>query len=154
MAIDTEWLTAEAKRQILQDVIVEVLIPKFLSLGMRATGEWEKSLHVVDSSIWGRKYTEQLEYGRQPGKFAPIAPLIAWAKAKFGVGEEEATSIAWAVNTKMKNEGTSWYRKGGTDLMEVLKSQEVVDTINRKAGNIIKEQIILFVSQEIKKSFK
>lgn len=154
MAIDTEWLTKEAKREILEEVIVKILIPKFLSLNMRATGEWESSLRVVDSSIWGRKYTEQLEYGRRPGTYAPIAPLIKWAKAKFGVDDDEARSIAWAVNTKMKNEGTSWFKKGGTDLVDILASQETVDLINSMAGRIIKEQILLFVSREIKNSFK
>ena len=41
-----------------------------------------------------------MEYGTRP-HMPPVAPLVTWATRKFGVGEKEATAIAWAVATKI-----------------------------------------------------
>ena len=147
-------LTQDQIEAIIRDVVDMFLIPKFRELNMNATGEWINSLEVKGSSIYGRKYTEQLEYGRRPGKFAPIEPLIKWAQAKLGLDYENARNAAFAINHKIKNEGTSWHQKGGSDLMDVLKSQECIDFINRTAQPFIVNQLTLNLSQTIRESFK
>jgi len=113
-------------------VIDLFLKPKFISLGMNATGQWLNSLEARvnngNGEIWGIDYTYWLANGRKPGKAPPIAPLITWVNAKFGIGGNEARGIAFAVAQKIKKEGTEYY-PDGTDLLQVLNSKEVLDYI-------------------------
>jgi len=121
--------------ETMQGVIDNFLKPKFIELGMNATGSWLNALEakVVNGNgeIWGMDYTYWLANGRKGGTMPPVNALIPWVNAKFGVGGKEAVSIAWAVATKIKNEGTNYYPQG-TDLLEVLKSKEVNDYIYSK----------------------
>lgn len=144
------YLTEQEIETILQEVIDKFLIPKFDDLEMNASGEWKENIEVRGQSIWGRKYTEQLVYGRRPGTFAPIAPLKQWAMIKLGLNEQQATSAAFAISHSMKEKGTTWHQKGGSDLLEILQSQDVIDFINEKTGFYIKERIILEVNRQLK----
>ena len=133
----------------MQGVIDNYLKPKFIDLGMDATGKWLESLEARavngNGEIWGMDYTYWLAHGRKPGKMPPINALIPWVNAKFGVGGREAIGIAWAVATKIKNEGTEYY-PDGTDLLEVLYSED--------AKKYVFEQISTFFSIEINKLLK
>lgn len=149
MAISEYISTAEVEA-ILTEVIDKFLIPHFIELGMRASGEWEDNIQAVGASIWGRDYTEQLIYGRKPGKFAPIQPLIEWVGHKFGVYGQEAISIAWAVNHKIKNEGTNYYQQGGTDLLSFLSSDIVTDFISKSIGDILKENVTFDIRRRLR----
>jgi hypothetical protein len=51
-------------------------------------------------------------------------------------------------------EGTSWYKQGGTDLVEVLQSDEVLDFINKEIGDFVVGQITLELQRDISKLFK
>lgn len=130
--------------QTMQGVVNLFLIPKFVSLGMNATGQWINSLEprVVNGvgEIWGMDYTYWLANGRKPGKAPPIAPLVSWVNAKFGIGGAEARGIAFAIAQKIKKEGTDYYPEG-TDLLEVLNSKEVLDYIYSQYGTAINVQI-------------
>ncbi len=64
----------------------------------------------------------------------PIEPIITWAHIKLGLGYPEARSAAFGIAKKMEKEGTSWYRKGGSDLLEVLYSPEVIKFIQQELG--------------------
>lgn len=135
--------------QTMQGVIDNFLKPKFISLGMNATGKWLESLEAKavngNGEIWGMDYTYWLANGRKPGVMPPVNALIPWVNAKFGIGGKEAIGIAWAVATKIKNEGTSYYPEG-TDLLEVLNSDEV--------KKYVLEQIKEFFTVEINKILK
>lgn len=135
--------------QTMQGVIDNYLKPKFISLGMNASGNWLESLEARavngNGEIWGMNYTYWLANGRKPGKMPPVSALIPWVNAKFGIGGKEAIGIAWSVATKIKNEGTDYY-PDGTDLLEVLHSQEV-----RK---FVFDNIKTFFSVEINKLLK
>jgi len=135
--------------EILKDVINLYLIPKHIDLGMKATGEWINSLEVEGNTIRGRKYTEQLVYGRSAGTMPPIAPLERWVNAKFGIGGVQAKSIAWAVAKKIEKEGTSWKQKGGSDLLEVLESKQVIDYINERLGKYITAEATLELRRQL-----
>lgn len=128
--------------EIFRSVIDLFFIPRFNQLGMNATGEWIENLGVSidDNSVYitGRDYTQQLDFGRPPGNKPPIAPLIEWAKAKFGYSEEEAVSIAYAVQNTIAEKGTTWYQQGGSNLMYVLSEKETIDYINRRIGDEIR----------------
>lgn len=60
-----------------------------------------------------------------------------WVKAKFGIHGKQATGIAFAVANKIAEEGTTWYKQGGTDLIRVLESDEVVNYINSQIGDYL-----------------
>lgn len=135
----------ETIERVISEVITLFLIPKFRELGMPATGEWEENVHARGNEIWGRQYTEQLVNGREPGSMPPVEAIQRWALAKFGNGD---INVAWAIATKIKNEGTSWY-PNGSDLLEVLESQEVADYIT----NQLRDIVILQVTTQFQREF-
>lgn len=118
--------------QTIQGVIDNFLKPKFIELGMNATGQWLNSLEARvnngNGEIWGMDYTYFLVNGRKPGKAPPVSALLPWVNAKFAIGGSEALSVAFAVVQKIKNEGTNYYPEG-TDLLEILNSPEVINYI-------------------------
>lgn len=127
----------EEIQRVIDDVIRLFLIPKFRELGMPASGEWEENIEARGNEIWGRSYTEQLVNGREPGTMPPVEAIERWLQAKFGVTDRNR---AWAIAVKIKNEGTSWY-PNGSDLLEVLESQEVADYIVSQLRDIVILQI-------------
>lgn len=142
--MDIKIEEAEIER-VISEVINLFLIPKFRDLGMPATGEWEENVHARGNEIWGRQYTEQLVNGREPGTMPPVEAIQRWALAKLGNGD---INVAWAIATKIKNEGTSWY-PNGSDLLEVLEGQEVADYISSQ----IRDIIILQVTTQFQREF-
>lgn len=134
----------------MQGVIDNFLKPKFISLGMNATGQWLNSLEARavngNGEIWGMDYTYWLANGRKSGTAPPVSVLIPWVNAKFGIGGNEARGIAFAVAAKIKKEGTSYYPEG-TDLLEVLNSPEVINYIYSK----IREGLTVEVNRILKK---
>jgi hypothetical protein len=144
-------LIPDAKfEEILTEVINQFLIPKHKALGMETTGEWINSLETKGNVIRGRKYTEQLVYGRKPGNAPPITPLENWVKAKFGINGKEATSFAFAISKKIAKEGTTWYQRGGSDLLEVLETSEVLNYINSKIARYFQAEITLQIQRQLR----
>ena len=134
---------------ILKDVIRLYLIPKHEALGQKATGNWINKLEVQGNVIRGEKYTEQLVYGRSPGKRPPITPIENWVNAKFGISGQQATSFAFAIANKIAKEGTSWHQKGGSDLLEVLETSEVQKYINDRLGKYLENQLTLQIQRQL-----
>ena len=130
----------EAIVQTMQGVIDNYLKPKFIELGMNATGQWLNSLEARavngNGEIWGMDYTYWLANGRKPGTMPPVSALIPWVNAKFGISGKEGLGIAFAVATKIKNEGTEYY-PNGTDLLEVLNSNEVNAYASKTLGDFL-----------------
>lgn len=124
--------------EIIQEVVDKFLIPRFMSLGMNATGAWLKSLEVRAEGdkvfILANKYTEQLVFGRKPGKLPPVSELEKWVNAKLGIYGKEAKQMAWAISVKIKQEGTTWYQKGGSDLLEILDEPHVLKFISERVA--------------------
>jgi len=142
-------LTPELIQETLNEVLEKFLKPKFIDLGMNASGDWLNSLQVrvIDkhkAEILGLDYTRYLVNGRKPGKPPPIAPIIRWVGYKFGYSGKEAISTAYAVRTKIAQSGTSYF-PDGTELLEVLQSKETIDFINHK----IKQKLLEKVKLEI-----
>lgn len=142
--------------QTMQGVIDNFLKPKFISLGMNATGKWLESLEAKavngNGEIWGMDYTYWLANGRKPGVAPPVSALIPWVNAKLGIGGKEAISIAWAVATKIKKEGTNYY-PDGTDLLEVLNSDEVKNYIYSQFREGINVEINKILIKQINDNF-
>lgn len=133
---------------------IEVLIQKHKELGMVATGKWIEALEAMPNGntgiIKGLSYTEQLVQGRAPGKRPPIGPLQEWAKAKFGMDDKTARGVAFAVSHKIAQEGTTWYQKGGSDLLEVLEDPEVIKTFYDTIGSYLTITITAELTRTLK----
>jgi hypothetical protein len=145
-------ITDELIVETMQGVIEKFLKPKFISLGMNATGKWLDSLEAravnKNGEIWGMDYTEFLAKGRASGTAPPISALIPWVNAKLGISGKQAISVAFAVATKIKKEGTNYYPRG-TDLLEVLASKEVADYITQKIGAFLKTEITKALKRQL-----
>jgi hypothetical protein len=135
----------EEIERIIRGVIDLFLIPKFRELGMPATGEWEDNIEARGNEIWGTPYTQQLVEGRPPGTMPPVESIQKWAAVKLGTSD---ISVAWAIATKIKNEGTTWYPEG-SDLLEVLSTQEVTEYIADQLGRII----VVRIQEEFTQAF-
>lgn len=59
-------------------------------------------LGIVGSPL---PYAVPVELGTRPHR-PPVEPLIDWARAKFGLDDQAAQSVAWAVATKISKKGT------------------------------------------------
>lgn len=140
----------------MQGVIDLFLKPKFISLGMNATGQWLNSLEARavngNGEIWGMDYTYFLANGRKPGTAPPVSALMPWVNAKFGVGGNEARGIAFAIAQKIKKEGTDYYPEG-TDLLEVLNSNEVRQYVSTEIAPFISAEINKILIKKIKDDF-
>src|SRR5699024_10923295 len=148
-----EIITINEVEEIVGDVIEEILKPEFRRLGMNASGEWLRTVEPRSNEIWGRDYTEYLVNGRRPGKIPPIAPILNWVQAKFGISGQEAMSRAYAVAYTIAEKGTTYYQQGGTDLLAILDSQKTKDFINRRISEIANDKLEKILTNEIKTTF-
>jgi len=151
------WIERKEIERVLQEVVDKFLIPRFHELKMNASGEWLENLEVEATDddkgyIKGRHYTEYLAKGRPPSdKLPPISALEKWVNVKLGISGEEATSIAFAIAHKIRREGTKWHQQGGTDLVEILESPEVITYIQNELGSILKVKISERLIRETKR---
>lgn len=147
--------TKEEIEPIINEVIYLFLIPKFRELNMDASGEWERNVEARGSEIWGRDYTEYLVDGRPPNRDQSPEAMKAWVGwagstiLNEWVNNKGLNINPYAVAWKIAREGNNYYPKG-TDLLEVLNSQEVKDYITESLGRIITVK----VEQEFKRQFR
>lgn len=150
-------LSDEIILETIQGVIDNFLKPKFIALGMNATGSWLNSIEAKVNNgrgeIWGKDYTYWLVNGRKGGTAPPIGALVPWVQAKFGIGGKQGIGIAFAVAAKIKREGTSYYPQG-TDLLEILKSKEVLDYIYEKLSAAVTVEISQRLKKQLNDNFK
>ena len=149
----TDFSTERIVKETMDWVVDTILIPHFQSLGLNASGEWLENLNTrVEAQkgiINGRKYSEQLVWGRRPGKRPPISALEKWVQVKLGLSGAEAKGAAFAIAKKIEREGTEIYKKGGTDLLEVLNKPETIKKINEKLAGLMKVEVELYLKREI-----
>jgi len=51
------------------------------------------------------EHATSVEYGLPEGTSVPVEPLIKWARRKIGMSEKEAENAAWAIHTKIYQQG-------------------------------------------------
>lgn len=140
------------------DKLIEELRAKHLELGMKASGQWletlENKTEGLTAEIVGQKYTEQLVWGRKPGKFPPLKAIEEWIKNK-GIRAIEATlkisSLAFLIARKIAEEGTRYFRQGGTDLVDSVITPERIQEIINKVSIFNVSSFVLNISKEFKK---
>jgi len=142
--------------EVMQGVIDNYLKPKFIELGMNASGEWLSSLEARanngNGEIWGRDYTYYLVNGRAGGSRPPITPLVNWVGNKLGIYGKEGLSVAFAVAKKIEKEGTDYY-PDGTDLLEILESTEVLNYVYGAFSVEIAGQVTATIKRNIQNTF-
>lgn len=128
---------------------------RYNELGMKASGQFEKDLEVIELSlkkytIDASNYSEQLIRGRKPGSMPPVAAIEAWMKTKgIRAVEKKMTDrqLAFAIANKIKREGTRYFKQGGTDLIDSVITDERINAILRR----ISENHILDMTTRIKR---
>lgn len=126
-------------------ILRKELVDKYDELGMRASGNWERNLHVIQSlnstRIDGEEYTNEMVRGVKPNKGMKrqelkdlVESLKQWIQDKGIVSNLSVTSLAWAIAIKMKKEGSKYYREGGTDLISSVITTERIQQIINKVG--------------------
>lgn len=141
--------------------IKQDLILRHEQLGMRSSGQWENELETtvttngdrIIASIVGTHYTEQLVYGRKPGKFPPIKDIERWIYEK-GIKLEnniKLSSLAFLIARKIAKEGTTYFRQGGTDLIESVITPERIQQIINKIKELNITTITKGLIEQLKK---
>lgn len=144
-----EFITENQVETILDDVIRLFLVPRFEELGMNATGQWRDNVEAKGSSIYGRDYTVQLVNGRRPNADQDPNAIRKWA---YGMANFNPEFIAWLsarglkeygvqIAYKIGEQGTQYYRDGGTTLLDVLNEQKTIDYIAEQVGLIITKEM-------------
>jgi hypothetical protein len=115
------------------------LIKSYDAKGMRASGKFADSLEVrvdgLKAQLWGESYAQQLETGRQAGKFPPIDAIKQWIVDK-GIanrieGQISISSLAFLIARKIAREGWKREQHGGVELIsEVITEQRIQKIID------------------------
>ena len=136
--------------EILQEefeLIRQDLIKKHNELGMKASGQFENELEVFyeesqdrfKTIVKGIDYTQQLQFGRKPGKFPPIAQIEQWIKDKgisFVERDIKLKQLAYLIARKIAREGTKYFQQGGTDLVDSVVTDERFERILRRIEGV------------------
>ena len=113
------------------------LIKKYDELGMRASGEWANSLQVdtfnLSARLYGKNYSEQLEFGRRAGKQPPSKAIEQWIRDK-GLdsrltGKMTVSGLAYIIARKIAREGWRREKYGGVELISQVVTPERMQTI-------------------------
>jgi len=98
------------------DEIIDFVFQKsqenIVSLGVTDRGTLLKSGQIIRKFLDKRvvytvPYADSIEFGRIPGIHPPVEPIVGWVRRKLGIKDEKkARSIAWAIATDLKKNGT------------------------------------------------
>lgn len=131
------------------------LIKKYDELGMRASGQWANTLETrvsgLTAKLFGQSYTEQLVFGRKPGKFPPIGVIEQWIKDKGIKPIEEnikISSLAFLIARAISEKGTQYFQQGGTDLIDsVITPKRIQDIIDKVSVFYVNEFVLRFTNE-------
>ncbi len=99
--------------KILSNDMIDDIINDLNSQNKNASMQLAKSLKsqvseantLVSVRFKAKKYWRQVDEGRKPGKYVPIAPLQRWARVKLGLSGAEARSAAFAISKSIQKKG-------------------------------------------------
>lgn len=164
-AMDYNFWTDDEVYSVMLDVIDKFLIPRYIELGMKASGEWQQTLGVDRTSvnsavIKGRFYTEFLTKGRGANRDQSpegIRRWAVWAGSTFIKDWVQAKGISAnpiAVAYSIARKGTSWKRKGGSDLLEVLTEPETIRYVQERLAVIARPRIAEQLRRNAREAFR
>lgn len=130
------------------DLLKEDLIKAYDAKGMRASGKFADSLEVqtfetelgYKAILWGEDYAQQLETGRQSGKFPPMEMINKWINDK-GVFTQalqtiSISSLAFLIGRKIAREGWKRQGYGGVNLISEVVTDERLQMIIDEVGAV------------------
>lgn len=136
------------------ELLKQDLITAYDRKGMRASGDFANSLEVVikdngmTAQLWGNSYAQQLETGRQAGRFPPISAIEKWIddkniSARLN-GEITKKQLAFLIARKIAREG--WKREGfgGVELISEVITEDRIQKIIDEVGI---EQAFIYTSK-------
>jgi hypothetical protein len=141
--------------------IKDAVLDYFDSRNMEASGQFRQNL-LIEQEITGSrivtrlisvKYIEQLAFGRRPGTAPPQSAIRDWienkpsAQAAFEwatLKEYQKRGIVFVISRKMKEEGSVYFREGGTDILEATTQQ---------ALDVVFDEIIVYFTEYFTRSF-
>ncbi len=107
--------------EIINEQLTECL--KSITANHIAAGQWTtgKTIGMLEvqnvsnagGQLWGWKFYQVWETGRMAGRWPPRQPIQEWVEKKLGRTGAEARSLAFLIQRKIGNEGSSLYRQGG-----------------------------------------
>jgi len=105
------------------------LIKSYNQKKIKASGRWGKELESVvkgtsfgySGLIKGADYSKYIEFGRPPSsKLPPVNKIEQWIEEKgisIPAKYKTVNSFAWAIAFSIKHKGTTWWRKGGSNMI-------------------------------------
>ena len=134
------------------------LITAYDAKGMRASGNFANELEVIQPTttrvqLWGADYAQQLETGRQAGKFPPINAIRQWIQDK-GIanrlnGEITVSQLAFLIARKIAREGWKRQGYGGVDLISEIvtdqRMQKIIDQVGLEKVSEVQTEIIKLI---------
>ena len=130
--------------------VKEDLIKEYDRLGLRASGNFEKSLVTFNTDkraiIYGAKYAYQMQNGRSAGTYPPRKAIEDWIDAKGLKYDIPKSSLAFLIARKIFREGIkvpNKYNAGGV-ISNVITEQRVQELIDQ-----LRMVNVLQVSSEI-----
>lgn len=143
--------TEKELEQIGLNVCDKILIPQYNKLGLRASGNWARSLESKaignTINIMGADYTYYMMHGRASGKQPPIQAIALWLKQR-GI-----QANPYAVAKTIAKKGTKTYQKRGNDLLSVLDESKNKQEIGKQIGQIVVNDSIEKIINTLKKAF-
>lgn len=137
------------------ETIKAELIAAYDTKGMRASGKFAESLEVISAEdrimLIGEDYAQQLETGRQAGKFPPLQAIKDWIEAKGVFAEALQTislsSLAFLIARKIAKQG--WKREGfgGVNLVSDIVTEERIQKIIDQEGAAL---AVLYTSEIVR----
>jgi hypothetical protein len=126
------------------------LIAEYDRLGLRASGNYEKSLYYFATDkraiMYGAKYAYQMQYGRNPGTYPPRKAIEDWIDAKKLTYTIPKSTLAFLIQRKIFREGIkvpNKYNAGGV-IATVITEERIQQLIDK-----LRFVNILQVSSEI-----
>lgn len=144
-----------------EDDTKKLLIRKYDELGLRASGEWERSLESSTKKngqkytikFEGVHYTYYMQHGRRPNKKQDkdsINKFVRWAGSTFikdWLNQKRLAANPFAVAYKIAKEGIKVpnnYNKGG------LISDVFTENHIQKLYDIIQQELVIDIKSDLK----
>lgn len=126
------------------EALKKEVIEAYNAKGMKASGQFEKSLEVIVTEeravLMGEDYTQQLDTGRRPGPVSKegFAKIKQWIldKGVFtqALAEISLSSLAFLIARKIAREGFDRAKFGGVDLISDIITEQRIQKIIDEVG--------------------
>jgi hypothetical protein len=113
--------------------------------------EFEYELNPIGGKVFGADYIANIEFGRKAGKFPPVREMLRWVKAKLGVSDEDADSVAFLVGRAIAEKGTKLSQSGGqSGVVSEVITKEQIDKLAKDLAAVTARDTKKFIMEALK----